>query len=612
MCAINGATENNKAAVSLMNECTKHRGPDGSRIWEGSGVTLGHNRLAIIDLSERALQPMQSNDGRFVLVFNGEIYNYRELRAELEPHYVFKTEGDSEVLLAGYALWGKAVLSRLKGIFAFGIWDERERSLTLVRDHLGVKPLYYALSGGHLYFSSELSSLIAVTGKRTLNHESLEHSLRINYVPSPGTLVSGIEKLPPAHLLTYRDGVSECERYWVPGIPVEREVVPSVTRDVIHESVGRQLVSDRPLGVLLSGGIDSSIVLHHASLHREKVRTFSVDFEMVHGSESEGDKFNTDARLAERTAERYGAEHTTFTLNLDMLGNEFESMLLSFDEPITNPTSLSRYLLSRFVRDAGVVVALGGDGGDELFGGYPRYRIALTASYYQRLPEVLQRAMGHLHPRLSKLQIPLGHPMHMQLMALKDEHLARVLATPLTLGYTKTFFQEYYRDARLEALTPLDRMMRIDRETWLADESLAQTDRTSMAHGLEVRVPLLDIDVVNYADEIPGHRKFGVLTNKRILREAYQGILPEYIFTQPKRGWISPGAKWLRDPRVHAFAKHVFSSSYYGGLEGVFNWDEVQAMLERHVEKKGYHLYPLWNILVLQVWARKYGITWKP
>ncbi len=608
MCGINGITESNRDLIVEMTKATAHRGPDATGIFTADGIAMGHNRLSIIDVSPLANQPMHSPDKRFSLVYNGEIYNYRELRTELRSTWEFKTESDTEVLLAGYVRWGTDVLHKLKGIFAFGIYDAQEETLLLARDQIGVKPMYYAIKDEVLYFSSELGGVIEATGYRTLSQQSFAYYVSLNYVPSPYTLVEGISKLAPAHMLTFKNKKAVIERYWNPEVPTHQWKSSSELRAVVGQGVKRQLVSDRPLGVFLSGGLDSSIVLHHAAQEIPHVRTFSVDFEMVAGAESEAEKFNSDALLAEKTAKIYGADHTTFTLTLDDVRQSFHSALVSLDEPIANATSISQYLLSKWVREKGVVVALGGDGGDELFGGYTRHRHALGASYFQQLPTFMQKGIGVVHKQTRKLSTPLGVPFHMQVLALKPDKYRNVFYTDNFGGAVKTFFEARYKDSEMVQLHPIDQFMRVDRESWLSDESLARTDRTSMAFGVETRVPLLDIDVVAFADSIIGQHKFKPWSNKKILRDAYKGYLPEYLFTQPKRGWLSPGAKWLRDPVIRKYAESVFSSEYYDGLSSIIHFDAVQDMFKVHCEG-GYHLHPLWNILQLQVWAKKYRIS---
>ena len=587
---------------------TTHRGPDGSGTYVTDSVSLGHNRLAIIDLSEKAAQPMISKDGRYVITYNGELYNYRELKRELKSSHQFSTESDTEVLLAAYALWGERMLPRLHGIFALAIWDTKEQSLLLVRDHMGVKPLYYASEGTDLVFSSELSALINQS-RNNLDPRSLSLFLEMAFVPGPLTLIQGVKKLPAGHLLRWTAGRVEIEEYH-PLFSGDDEETGSDLYQVIDSAVERQLVADRPLGIFLSGGLDSSIVLHHMSQHSPSIRSFSVDFEMVPGAETESDKFNTDAALAARTAEVYGAKHTTFSISIGDIRSSLETAYQMLDEPNANPTGLSQYLLSQWVRESGVVVALGGDGGDELFGGYTRHRAMMAAYLFQRLPDALQTLLHPLHPRFSKLSIPFQTPLHLSLMALEESLINGITKPNLSaMANCKTYFDTLYRTVPAD-MHPLEAFMWADRRTWLADESLLRTDRSSMAHGLELRVPLLDMDVVRLSHTISVYQKTSPWQGKKILRQVYRDHLPAYLFNQPKRGWISPGAKWLRDPVINAFVTEVFSSAYYDGLDQLFDWPALQRMLREHTAGDGYYRQPLWNVLALQIWAKKHNLVY--
>ncbi len=608
MCAINGITTEDVLLVERMNRATLHRGPDGSRTWRGRGVTLGHNRLAIIDLSDAAQQPMFTPDQRYAIVFNGEIYNYRELRAELALHHTFKTQSDTEVLLAAYAQWGEAMFKRLRGIFAFAIWDAETSSLLLVRDQMGVKPLYYRHGQGVLSFSSELPALMTEAGG-TLDARSLAFYLSMEYVPAPRTLVAGINKLPAGHLLRFASGKLEICSYLEP-VPVKRAVTHRELYSTIDQAVHRQLVSDRPVGAYLSGGFDSSIVVHHMTKHAPLTRTYSVDFEAVAGEESEAGKFNADAALARQTAKFYGTEHKTLTVSLTAIRSTIETAARSVSEPIANSTAITQYLLSDFVRKDGTVVVLGGDGGDELFGGYTRHRIAMVAYLYQKFPAFMQRLGGSVSARVGKLATPFGTPLHLALMVKSEKKIAPFLQTALTIDEpTKSFFDAEYERERGHFTHPLDTFMQVDRRTWLPDECFLRSDYASMAHGVELRVPLVDLDVVTLADQISVFKKTWPHEGKRILRQAYKQYLPPHLYGQPKRGWLSPAAKWFRDPVIGDLARNVFSSAYYDGLDGLFDWDSVQKLLTEHNAKGGYHLYPLWNILVLQIWAREQGVT---
>lgn len=609
MCGINGITKNDSALVTQMNAQTTHRGPDGTAVWESDGITFGHNRLAIIDLSENGKQPMSDHTGRYTITFNGEIYNYRELKEELKSQYPFRTESDTEVLLASYALWGKEMFARLRGIFAFGIWDRDTKTLTLARDHMGVKPLYYKIENDVLSFSSELTPLLVESP--ILDTKSVAFYLSMEYVPSPRSLIAGIEKLPPGHMLTWKDKARTLTSFLDPYREKEDVSHERIYRTV-DEAVRRQLVSDRPVGAYLSGGFDSSIVVHHMTKHTPHTRTYSVNFEAVAGQEDATLKFNADAALAEKTAAYFKTDHKTFTIRIDDIRNGLESMLGGVSEPIANSTSLTQYLLSDFVRKDGTVVVLGGDAGDELFGGYTRHRVLMAAYLYQCLPNFIQKLGGTLSPRVAKLSRAFGAPLHRSVMVKDEKKISPFLRTPLPIdSLTTNFWRAVYGKETGGEIHPLDTFMRVDRKTWLPDECFLRSDYASMANGVELRVPLADIDVVSLSDSISVWKKTLPHQGKRIIRAAYKNYLPPHLYHEPKRGWLSPAAKWFRDPVIYEYAKSVFSNSYYSGLSPLFNWESIQRLLADHVEHRGYYLYPLWNILALQVWAREHGVVYR-
>ncbi len=591
-----------------MNERIIHRGPDGSRIYVDDGITLGHNRLAIIDVSDASAQPMQSTDGRYVLVYNGELYNYRELRAELSPHYPFKTKGDSEVLLAAYAVWGLDMFPKLRGIFAFGIWDRKEKELLLARDHMGVKPLYYAFEEGVLSFSSELHGLLEEGG--TLDHRAVQLFLSLQYVPSDMTFASHVRKLPPGHYMLYREGKIDITCYYD---HLHKPLIKPTGSlyEIMDRAVERQLISERPVGVFLSGGFDSSIVLHHTKAHSEKVRTYSIGFDVKGETEQEIAKYNADATLAKQTALHYGTEHTDFFLRKEDVRDQLEHIYQVLDEPVSTSTSVSQYFLNKRVREDGVVVALGGDGGDELFGGYTRHRAIMAAYLFQKLPNLVQEGVGRLHPRGKKLQTALYAPLHYELMGTDPSTIRSILKdTSLdSEEITKEFLESKYTNIP-DGLHPLEVYMRVDRTTWLADHSLMRSDKTSMAHGIEFRVPILDLDVVEYADALSAYKKTDPFTGKKLIRDTYRNHLPSHLYSQPKRGWLSPGAKWLRDPIINPTIRAILSSEYYNGLDALLDWNKVQAMLEGHRKGGSYALHPLWSILILQIWARAHNLKY--
>lgn len=607
MCGINGGYKIDTETIEKMVLATTHRGPDATGIITTDNATFGHNRLAIIDTSERSNQPMLSPDGRHMLVFNGEIYNFKELRSQL-PNWNFKSEGDSEVLLAALSTWGEKTMERLEGIFAFAWYDKEVDSLLLVRDQGGVKPLYFCQTNRGLFFSSELKGIIASIPNPTLNVAAVSQYLHFNYVPSPLTLVEGVQKIRPGHLVRFSEGSISTERYFSPNKPTRHSVSSLELKTVIGKEVEAQLISDRPLGVLLSGGLDSSIVLHHAA-KVGKMKTFSTGFEMSKGAESEYEKFNADAQIAKKTSESYGCEHTDFKISLKMIRAELLSIIEKLDEPVSSPTQVSQFLLNRFIRQEGIVVALGGDGGDELWGGYVRHTAVLAAQYFQKIPPFLQSVVKIGYAKTTKLQQSLGADIHWDLTALDQTSVEKVFKQKINRTHDKQVIVDRYTESVVADLTPIEAFMRVDRELWLADDALHRTDRSSMASGVEVRVPLLGIPVVNFADSIHAENKFDLFTTKKIVRDAYKNELPTHLFKQPKRGWMAPGAKWMRDAKIESIIREVCSDSYYSGLSSLIDWDEVQTLLTEHVEGKGYHLNPIWNLLVLQIWANKYKVT---
>ena len=483
MCAINGITKRDEALVRKMNECTKHRGPDGSSVYQDGTITLGHNRLAIIDTSSASDQPMHSNDGRYTIVFNGEIYNYRELREELRAQYDFKTEGDTEVLLAAFVTWGKEMFPRLRGIFAFAIWDKVTETLFLARDHMGVKPLYYTERNGVLTFSSELPGVLLSVPTPTLDMECVGFYLSMEYVPSPRTLVDGVYKLEAGQTLIWKAGTYSTYSF-LPEVREKTKVSHDTVYETVQKAVERQMVSDRPIGAYLSGGFDSSIVAHHMTQFSPHTRTYSVDFEPVQGEESEAAKFNADAVLAKETATFFGTEHKTFTITLEAVRNSLEQVLSSMSEPVANSTAVTQYLLSDFVRKDGTIVVLGGDGGDELFGGYTRHRIAMGAYLYQTLPRSIQHLGARMSPRVGKLATPFGTALHRALMVKDEKKIRPFLSRAVGINASTTeFFNAQYAKVG-KAVHPLDAFMQIDRHTWLPDECFVRSDYASMAHAL--------------------------------------------------------------------------------------------------------------------------------
>jgi asparagine synthase (glutamine-hydrolysing) len=609
MCGFNGFTYHDPALLRRMHEITRHRGPDGEGFFETPELSLAHNRLAIIDLSEAGRQPMPSTDGRYVLVFNGELYNYQDLRGELEARgEIFRTRTDTEVLLRMLTLFGKDGLKRLNGIFACVLWDTQEERLWLIRDPMGVKPLYYREEQGRIWFSSEIKSLVRVgSGKPALDVTSLGIYLRLLYVPAPRTMFTGIYKVPAGHLLEWQKGKRSVQSYAVQ----EKSSSPKTYAEACERvqvlsqaAVKRQLVSDRPIGLFLSGGLDSSILL--AAMRAEvsaPIQTYTVSYT----SAVDAQKYNADAELARRTAAYFKTEHHEVLVTPQEVRDCFDEVAWHMDEPIANHVQPATYLLAKSARRQ-ITVALGGDGGDELFGGYARY-------WYQAKIEQLRRyglggpahLLAALAPRTkfgSRARLvaePLGSHRHLAFLLQKEQEVARLLrpGIPSVLPALESIFDPLFMP---QSDDPVNQSMAADLPTWLAEESLMRTDKMTMAHGLEARVPFLDLDLVRFASSIPSRWKIGTREQgKRIFLDAWRHKLPAHIVSQEKRAFMSPAAKWIRDP-LYGFMQERLREGAAGSLNEYIDFSAALQMLEQHVEKRQYHLHLLWALLTLQTW----------
>lgn len=576
MCAINGFNFNNKDLILKMNAITKHRGPDGTSIFCDEDVSLGHNRLSIIDLSKRAAQPMTSYDGSQVIVFNGEIYNFKELKKDLD--YPFCSESDTEVILAAYKKWGGDCVKKFNGIFAFAIWDKQKQEIFIARDHIGVKPFYYYFNNGRFIFSSEIKAILEHDIPRVVNKKALNHYLRVLYTPEPLTMLENIYKLPPASCAILSGGHLKITKYWEiknDYLGLSKSEIIEQVRQKIFSSVKSQLISDRPLGLYLSGGIDSSVILHNMAQMRGNIDTFSVGFSIPFDKREE-EKFNKDFYLARETAKCYGTNHNEILLNPQDIWAIFEKAVWHMDEPISNPTAISMMYLAGFAKQKADVV-LSGDGGDELFGGYDRYRLDRLARFYM--------------PPIKRF---------VRFMFQKNEILDKVMKNFDRKISEQFFKKKYFNDKQI--------LMNVDRQSWLVDFSLMLADKMSMSRALEARVPFLDKDLTEFASKIPLKYKVNFFKTKIIIRDAYKGKIPEFLFNQPKRGWFSPGAKWLRYPEFNTMAREVLSENYCQETKPIFKWKELAEVFEKHCRKEEYNLTILWAILTFQVWAKIYNV----
>jgi asparagine synthase (glutamine-hydrolysing) len=595
-----------------------HRGPDGEGIWDrqlgGWQVALGHRRLSIIDV-EGGVQPMESADGADVISYNGEVYNFMRLRAALEQKgHQFRTRSDTEVILQHFQRHGVGGIPALDGMFAFAIFEARERRLTLARDRTGIKPLYYAeLGDGGVVFASELSALLAHGGvDREPSIEGLASYFFSDYVHPPATIVRKVRKLPPGHTIIWQDGNWGLPHaYWqvpppgpAPTKP-EGELAAELWSDV-SRAVKAQLVADVPVGIFLSGGIDSSCVATAAAAAGGRMKAFSIGFENATFDET---------RYARMLAERIDVEWITETLHERNLLDVMDAALDHIDEPLADPSFLPTFLLSRLAARH-VKVVVGGDGGDETWGGYPTYRAHRYAEIYRRVPAVIRnqvigRAVGWLpvDDRYQSLEWKLRRftkrwdddvvTRHLRWMSSVDvPDLER--AIPAARGM---------RPATMAAPLPetddqLQRILALDFSTYMPGSVLTKVDRASMAHGLEVRPPLLDDGLVEHAFSLPSRYKLRRGSGKYLLKLAARGKIPDEIIDRPKKGFGIPLAAWLRGPLKERISEVVARSPALD--RGILNGDVFRTWNREHQEKRADHSKPLWALLVLDHWFRRH------
>jgi len=591
-----------------------HRGPDSEGVFEDDGVALAMRRLSIIDL-EHGDQPIANEDGSVTVVQNGEIYNYRELRGELERRgHRFATQSDTEVLVHLYEEHGDGFAERLRGMFAIALWDGRERRLILARDRFGIKPLYYRYLDGELSFASELKAMLEQPGfSRQIDPQAVAAYLAFNSIPAPLTIFAEARKLPAGTLAVWRDGELTQTRYARPS-PVaagetrrrpERALAEEL-RETLRDSIRAHLVADVPVGVLLSGGVDSAgIVALAAGEQADAVKTFSVGFE-----EASFDELDR-ARLV---AGRYGTDHHEIVLRPDAV-ELFPKLVEAFDEPFGDSSALPTYLVSELAAGE-VKVALSGEGGDELFGGYYTYvadllapRVGRLAALAAPLAELLpsSNAKVSLDYKAKRFARGAGLPPLERHHAWK-EIFSRQLQASL-LGDRDPGWDpvDVYREryAETAGAEPLARLQDVDLGIYLVDDLLVKTDRSSMAHSLELRVPFLDTEVSAMALGLATPLKVRGLAKKRLLRQALAPLLPKEVLRGPKQGFSIPVAAWLRGP-LQGFARETLSVETLS-RQGWLDPATVTALLDRHCAGREDLSRQLWGLIAFTLWFDRYA-----
>ncbi|MCZ7558271.1 MAG: asparagine synthase (glutamine-hydrolyzing) [Bacteroidia bacterium] len=629
MCGIAGMFgRSDERQLRVMTQMLRHRGPDGGAVWFGDDVGFGHRRLKIIDLSEAAAQPMLSADGRCALTFNGEIFNYRELRTQLRGlGYAFRTESDSEVLLAACMHWGQRVVEHLVGQFAFAYADAGSGLRMLVRDHLGVKPLYYAENGDTLYFASEAKAILAVLpGTREPDWRHFPKYLTFLWVPGEDTLFRDVRKLSPGSMLIERAGRWTVRSYWNPvetWLGAEQSTATEAERDeqlrvLLGEAVQSQLVSDVPLGLLLSGGLDSTILLSAMAGRGRTPEAITATY----SSESRArDVFDDDLPYARSAAGAFGADLREALIDADVV-SLLPEVLWQLDEPLADPTVITNFILTRQAK-ATHTVLLTGMGADEIFAGYPRYAATMLGEMLRTVPPGMTRfAARAVRWLVDKGVVPLEQARRpMQLLDQLDKPFEEryigysSYATSDTLrsllsaqarhpGECGIVFDQHRELLRKSAkLSPLSRMLATDLMTFLPKLNLENMDKTSMAHAVEMRVPFLDHRLVEFAMTLPDSDKLGAKgERKAILRRAFANAIPDAILRRPKTGYSPPVRGWMRDS-LREFTEDMLCSEDACSKD-LFQPAELRRIMEENRTGKRDHSLQLWAILTFEVWLR--------
>lgn len=630
-----------EAVLHSMCETIVHRGPNSEGLWLDDNVALGMRRLSVIDLVTGD-QPVFSEDKSVIVMMNGELYNYREVRADLEKRgHRFVTKSDTEILPHLYQEYGDALVDHLNGMYAFSLWDTRKKKLIIARDRFGEKPLYYGVFDNKLIYASEPKAILAYTAVRTeIDLNALRHYVSFDYVPAPMSIYKGIHKLPAAHILIVENGEVRTRRYWdikwSADTPVRtdpkasengsNQESPAKTqrrreeslsskadelRNLLSDAVRMRLVADVPLGILLSGGIDSSTVAAFATQHAtEKVKTFSIGFEE--------DSFD-ESKYARQVATHLNTEHYEEKLSAEKAGDLISEIGTWLDEPMSDASLIPTFLLASFVRKH-VTVALGGDGGDELFAGYPMYYAHKVAAKYLSIPSFVRS--GLIEPVINSLPVSTKNLSfdYKAKRFVRASHYDAVTRHhswfgSFSLASHESLFSEdvltqtdadIYRGVRelvdaSDAKNVIEQMQYADINYYLAEDILTKVDRAAMAVSLETRAPFLDPRVGQFAASIPVEYKLKGKSGKHILKEAMKDLLPHDILHRPKKGFGIPIAEWLKG-RLNPLMHDMLSSERLK-QQGLFNAEYVQKLIAEHENGKASHHKELWTLLVFELWC---------
>ncbi len=629
MCGVCGIVDLNNSPpiraeeLDAMCKTIEHRGPDGTRTMIRDSVAFGHTRLSVID-TETGWQPIANEDKSVFVILNGEIYNFRELRKELEAKgHRFTTASDTEVVVHLYEDDGLEFVKRLDGMFALAIWDEPEKRLVLARDRIGKKPLFYSEVDGKLSFASEVKTLIE-TGQleREIDPVALASYLTYGYVAEPLSIFKGIAKLPPAHILVYDASGLNVQQYWdlnrEPDDSISLDDAVAETRRLTDRAVSSRLISDVPLGFFLSGGLDSSIVVGAAAqASSSKLKTFSIGFEEDSYSE---------LGYARTVAERFDTDHEEFIVTADM-GRDLESIVHYADEPFADSSMVPMYYLSRQTRQH-VTVALSGDGGDEIFGGYDRYIGLGLARKYHRVPKFIRRGLigpiSGMIPespgkrsnlrRIKRLTYPATDSAEQWYVGWMQQFRVESHPAAFTSGFASAIAASGgWTDHMSNAFAGLDdpaaarSAQWVDTTTYLPGDLLVKADRMSMAHGLEVRSPFLDHHLVEFASRIPGEYSIKGRSGKQVLKRAYANLIPDEISRRPKAGFTVPIGEWINGPLRDSTRDLLLAPD--AEVRRVIRPEFIARMVEQHATRRYDHAVRLWNLICLETWAQSFKVS---
>jgi asparagine synthase (glutamine-hydrolysing) len=624
LCGISGklhfapARPVDEALIRRMNGTLRHRGPDDEGVWIDGPIGLGHCRLSIIDLSPSGHQPMPNEDGTVWIVYNGEIYNHLDLRADLERRgHRYHSTSDTETILHLYEEHGRDCVQHLRGMFAFALWDGRNRRLLLARDRFGQKPLFYAETAEGLAFASEIGSLLQDPAvSREVDEVALHHYLTYGYIPAPQTAFRCVRKLPPANTLVWENGHISIERYWAlrytPKLAINEEEAAERLLELLREATRLRLMSEVPLGAFLSGGIDSSaVVALMAEATAEPVKTFSIGFD---------DQTFSEVHYARQVAERYATDHHEYTVTPDALA-VLPELVWAYGEPYADSSALPTYYVARETRRH-VTVALNGDGGDEAFAGYERYLAARLAARYERAPRWLrERIIAPLARRLPESTRRRDYVRHFKrfvlamgdspqrryarwIILLDNPDKERLYAPDFRAHMAEVDSLNLLEQAFAAADSPdfVERAQFADVHTYLPDDLLVKVDVATMVHALESRSPFLDHELAEFAARLPANYKLRGRTSKHILKRALHSHLPPSILHRDKQGFALPIGRWFR---------HELRQAAYDVLldprtlrRGMLDGGAVRALLDEHISGQANHGYRIWELLFLELWFR--------